>query len=72
MEKKNQFLRGILREDSAISSDISSLELSFNVTQRNGDARFLDDDHTSLVNLGPIALFNVFLDKLLLVENKLK
>ena len=47
------------REDSAISLKVSYLELDFKVTHRAGaHARYADDDHIRLVNLGPIALFN--------------
>ena len=42
-----------------MSSKDSYLELDFNVTHRGGaHARYVDNNHIGLVNLGPIALFN--------------
>ena len=70
--EKNQFFSGIPIEDSAISSKISSPEISSNVTQKIGDARYLDYDNIRLNNLGPLASFNVFINNLVVAEKKQK
>ena len=57
--ENNQIFVDVPREDSAISLKDSYLEIDFNVTDRAGaHARYADNDHIRLVNLGPIALFN--------------
>ena len=59
--KNNQVLIDIPREDSAISLKDSYVEIDFSVTHRAvAHARYVDDDHIRLVNLGPIALFNKY------------
>ena len=58
MEKIIKFFFDISREDSAISSKDSYLEIYFNVTHRIG--AHADGDHIRLVNLRPIALFNKY------------
>ena len=57
--ENNQVFIDIPREDSAILLKHSYLELDFSVTDRAGaQARYVDNVHIRLVNLGPIALFN--------------
>ena len=57
--EKNQMFVDIPREDSALSLRDSYLELDFNVTHRVGaHARYVDNDHIRLLNLGAMALFN--------------
>ena len=48
-------------EDGHISLKGSYLEFDFNVTHKAGaHTRYADGDHTRLVNLGPVALFNIY------------
>ena len=55
--ENDQIFIDIPTEDSAISLKDSYLELDFNVTERAGaHARYADDNHIILVNLGPIAV----------------
>ena len=57
--ENNQIFFDIIREDSAVSLRDSYIELVFNVTHRAGaHPRYVDKDHISLVNSGPIALFD--------------
>ena len=59
--ENNQIFIDMPREDSAITFKDSYLEIDFSVTHRaGGHARYVDDDHIRLVNLGPIALFNKY------------
>ena len=53
--------KDIPREDSAISSKGSYLDLDFNGTPKfGGHARFANGGYLRLVNLGPIAFFNKY------------
>ena len=54
----NQLSNNIPREDSAISSKESYLDLNFNVTHRARHGTNADDEFITLVLLFPIALFN--------------
>ena len=57
--ENNQFFIDKPKEEKAISLRDSYHELHFNVTHRaGGHARYVDDDHQGLVNLGPTAFFN--------------
>ena len=56
----SQTFINIPREDSVISLLNSFLHLNFEVIKRVDNSRYANGNDTSLVNLGPIALFNNF------------
>ena len=59
--ENNENFIDIPKEDRANSLKGSYLELDFNVTHRTGGhARYADGHHVTLVNLGPIAVFNLY------------
>ena len=59
--ENNQVLFDVPREDSAVLLEDSYLKSDYNVTPRAGaHNRYVDNDHSRLVNLGPINVFNKY------------